>query len=201
MSGFSGRTLRNLARRSIDTTFEARIAQTTMPAVSNFQSLPFIGQIADQFAGIDIVDHSTAGYIYVQIFARFPGLVSPGSGLAAFGAKSPLHPEIDQRVDRLVGNHEYIAAMSTIAAIRTALGNKLLPQKTQAAVTAVAGLDSNSCFIDEFHRANTKKGQSFASSDPFNLKLSDRLVSDNAHKLTVLRAFFLKLHVAVTFCV
>src|SRR5699024_8150325 len=44
------------------------------------------------------------------------------------------------------------AAIAAVAAVRPAVGHVFLAPKTQTAVAAVAGLDAQIGFIDEFHR-------------------------------------------------
>ena len=47
------------------------------------------------------------------------------------------------------GGHEDVAAVAAVAAGGAALGDELFAAEGHAAVAAVAGLDSDSCFVDK----------------------------------------------------
>ena len=104
--------------------------------------------------------------------------------------------------------------MATIAAIRSAALDVFLAPKTQAAVTAVAGLDANSCFINEFHtlrvlgNRNEKPrcGGAFYSCSQEDLvtRISRQSRSYNyklhhVNKLAVFRPFSRELDLAIFF--
>jgi hypothetical protein len=56
---------------------------------------------------------------------------------------------VDESVVAEGRGHEDVAAMAAVAAGGTSTGNELLAAKGHTAITAVAGLDSDSCFINK----------------------------------------------------
>src|SRR5690606_6365918 len=86
-----------------------------------------------------------------DIFRRLAGTLAALAGFAGACAEDAVIAVIDQRVDVAVGLEPDRASAAAVATIRAAVLNVFFPTKTQAAVTALAGVDLNDCFINEFH--------------------------------------------------
>ena len=64
-----------------------------------------------------------------------------------------LKAEIDEGVQRWIGDENDVSTVTPIAAVRAPVGNVLFPTETQAAAAAVAGFDADRGFVDELHEA------------------------------------------------
>ena len=91
------------------------------------------------------------GHHHQRVFAAAAAHVAAAARLAVLGAERALDAEIDQRVDAVARAERDAAAVAAVAAVRTAEGHELLAPETHAAAAAVAGLDLDACFVDEFH--------------------------------------------------
>ena len=106
-------------------------------------------EIVDQIAGLSIVDHRSH---WNRQLDRFTVATGP---LAAFSMPPPLgrvfgiEPEMQQRVVVIAANHDYIAAVTAIAAARAAARHKLLTPECKTTVAAVAGFYPDLYFVDE----------------------------------------------------
>ena len=86
-----------------------------------------------------------------RVLAAAPGAVAAAARLAVLGAESALDAEVHQRVDAFARAERDAAAMPAIAAVGPAERHELLAPEADAAATAVAGLNFDACFVDEFH--------------------------------------------------
>ena len=68
---------------------------------------------------------------------------------AALGFVLGVEAEVDEGVVAEGGGHEDVAAVAAVAARGAAAGDELFAAEGHAAVAAVAGLDPDSCFINE----------------------------------------------------
>ena len=73
------------------------------------------------------------------------------AALAALSPELSRNAEVRQGVHGRVRDQEDTATMTTVATVRTASLDVLFPPETETAVATVAGLHTNSCFIDELH--------------------------------------------------
>lgn len=71
-------------------------------------------------------------------FATFAGAKSTKTVLAAFGFPVAMTNEVTERAKVAVGLNDNVAAITTVASVRAATGNKRLPPETAAAVSTVA---------------------------------------------------------------
>ena len=83
------------------------------------------------------------------MLAGVSGAVGAEAVAAALGLVLGVETEVDEGVVAEGRGHEDVAAVAAVAAGGTAAGNELFAPEGHAAVAAVAGLDANSCFIDE----------------------------------------------------
>jgi hypothetical protein len=145
------RTLRYLAWRAVGAALEPGVAKAAVAGFCNHHTLPVIGKITDDFMGIDIVHDGAAGHDYIEILARFSGLVSAGTGLPVAGFEIPCNPKIGKRINAVIGKQVDVTPIAAVAAVRTTSLNEFFTPKAQAAVSPVAGLHTDCGFIDEFH--------------------------------------------------
>ena len=115
-------------------------------------ALAGLGQVADEFARVDVVHDGATGYFDVEVLAGTTRLVATRAAVATFGAEFSGNAEIRQRVEALIGHEVDTADVTAVTAVGAALLDVFFTTKTQAAVAAVAGLHADGGFVDEFHR-------------------------------------------------
>jgi hypothetical protein len=223
MPCFTVCTACNFARRAIDTALESGVPQTTLASLRNFKLLTHASQVPNQLAGVNIVNDSSAGYRYEEGITRFAGLVFSSPWLAVLSGVSAPDAEIGQSICGVTRHKEDIATVTAISAIGATLRHELFPQETQAAVTAVTGSDSNSSFVDEFHRYGLGRRCSWtlrshyllydtqqiltiviekprmggALNSNYRTSGNRRPASDHVNVLSIFRSLFLEFHNAV----
>ncbi len=154
---FAGRSIGRLPGRAVRTTLEPSVAEAAASTFGHHLPLARLGQVANQFTGVHVMHDRAAWNHDVKILARPARLVTAGAWLPAFGPKLPRNTEIRECVHRRVCDKINAAAMTAVAAVRTAPLDVLLAPEAQAAVAAVAGLHANGCFVDEFHGLSLQK--------------------------------------------
>jgi hypothetical protein len=155
MPGLAGRPVGRLAWRTVHATLESGIAKTALAALRDHLPFAVFGQIANNFAGIYVVYHRATWNPHFEVVAGATGHIAPRTTLAILGAKFSRHAKIGERIHRCVSDNVNAAAMAPIATVGSTALDIFFAAKTEAAVTAVAGLDSYGCFIDEFHRTDS----------------------------------------------
>jgi hypothetical protein len=75
--------------------------------------------------------------------------------LSSFGVIMLAVTKIEEGGELAVGFEDYIPAVSPVAAVGAAPGNKLLTAKTDTTVPSVASLDEDFYFIDELDRSDS----------------------------------------------
>src|SRR5690606_21795830 len=78
--------------------------------------------------------------------------------LAPLGVEPAGIAVVDQGVEVGIGFQIDGTAITTITAVRTALGNELFPAETHATIATITGFDGNGHFIYEFHIAPPHEG-------------------------------------------
>jgi len=120
-------------------------------AFGDQQALSNHGQITQGLKRGFINDSGSDRHTNDGIFTAGTGLVAAATGLAALAAIPGLEPEVDQGVELIIGNQQDITALTSVPAVRTTLGNILLPPERQCAIPALAGLDPDRSFVNELH--------------------------------------------------
>ncbi|MNE53136.1 hypothetical protein D3C80_1478440 [compost metagenome] len=115
------------------------------------QTLPGLGQVADDFLGAGIDHRGADRHRQGHVFTLAPGAVLAATVLPALGIETAGVAIIHQGVEVAVGLEPDRAAVTAVAAIRTTIGHEFFAAKTHAAVATVTGLHMDGHFIDEFH--------------------------------------------------
>src|SRR5699024_8499831 len=93
-----------------------------------------------------------------EVLTALAVLLLAHAALATRGLEAPLVAEVDQGVEILIGLQPDAAAVAAVTAIRSALGNELLPPETHAAIAALAGGYGDFGFVYEFHGKSGSRG-------------------------------------------
>ena len=96
-----------------------------------------------------VVEQGADGDLEGGVLAGVAGAVGAEAVAAALGFVLGVEAEVDQGVVGEGGGHEDVSAVAAVAAGGAAPGDELFAAECHAAVAAVAGLDADSCFIDE----------------------------------------------------
>ncbi len=68
-------------------------------------------------------------------------------------------PKIEEGGELAVGPQKHIPAFSPVAAVGTSAGNVFFPAKADTAVSAIAGLNEDSGFIDKLDRSDSRSSR------------------------------------------
>src|ERR1700736_3929172 len=128
---------------------KASITASAASATGDHDFLVGLRKVEDFFAGVIVVHNRSDRNLQNYIFALAPGLVGPFAVPSALGVVFGVEAEVHQRIVPLAGLHDDVAALAAVAARGSAPRYKLFPAKGHAAISAVAGLDSDFCFVDE----------------------------------------------------
>src|SRR5580658_1171678 len=139
----------------IGTGFETGIAPPALAALRDQQDLARLGEIPELLAGVNIGDHRAYGDGDKDVIAAVPGAVVAAAALAVLTAVGARDAKIRQGVHALHGLQIDAAAQTAVTAIGAAEGHEFLAAKAHAAAAAVAGLDLEFGFVDEFHAADS----------------------------------------------
>src|SRR5262245_10697034 len=142
-----------MARRPVGRALEMGVAETAVAAARDHRPLTHLGQISEQGLAVFLVDLCSGRYLQHDIGAARAVAVFAHAGVTVVGPKVLLVAvgyEWIQAVDRL---YDDVAALTSVAAVRSTELDKLLAPERHAAVPAVARADVDLGFIEEFHEA------------------------------------------------
>ncbi len=125
------------------------IPASAASATGDHQTLIGMSEVVDQLAGFGVEEHGAHRNLQDQIFAIAAGAVGAHAVLPALAFVLWVEAEIDQRIVSLAGFEDDTAAVSPVAAGRSAAGNELFPAKGHTSITPVTGFYPNFGFIDK----------------------------------------------------
>ena len=131
------------------------IAETAFAAFGQHHLCAIAGQISQGFAGVLVNDHGADRHAQEHVIRAFAVLIRTASRFAIFGAVNPRVAVVNQGVDIAVGNRNHTAAASAVTAVGAAFRHKFFAPKRRHAAAAVAGLDLDARFVNEFHDLST----------------------------------------------
>ena len=140
-----------LTRRTVNGRFETGVAQTVPAAFRHHQTLTVFGHIAHGLAGALVDNPGADRHFYRHVFTTLTGTVAALAILPTFGAERFFKTVVDQGVQVLVRFQPDIAAITAIAAVRTAFRNILFAAEAYATIAAVTCYDQDRCFIYKLH--------------------------------------------------
>ncbi len=146
---FAGAAELVLARGLVGAGGEVLVASSAASAFGDDDGFVGVGEVVDELAGLVVVEKSADGDFEGGVFAGLTGAVGAEAVAAALGFVLGVEAEVDEGVVAEGGGHEDVAAVAAVAAGGAALGDEFFAAEGHAAVAAVAGLDADSCFINE----------------------------------------------------
>jgi hypothetical protein len=112
-------------------------------------------QVAQGLLGVDVVDDRADRHDDFGVQAAPSAAIRAAARLAVARLERAQVAEVREGVETLLRDEEHIAAVTTVAAIRSAERDGLLATETHDAPPAVTGLGLDRGFVDELHGEGT----------------------------------------------
>ena len=136
------------------------VAESALAALCDQRTLLMPGQVCDHLAGIGVGDHCPHRHRQHDIRRALAVAIRAVSPLTVFGTVNARKAVLDQRVYVAVSHSVDAAASTTVPAVRTPFRDVFLAPKRRHAIAALAGMDFDQRFVDEFHRLRNKEALS-----------------------------------------
>jgi hypothetical protein len=143
------------ARRLVGRGLEMLVAEAAVSAFGEQETLPHLGQVADQRLVVLLEDLRAGRHAQHHVGALGAGAVAAHAVDAGLGAEMLLVAVVDQRVQAIDHLGPDIAAAAAVAAVRSAELDELLAAERQRARAPVAGADIDLGLIEKFHRIDS----------------------------------------------
>src|SRR6185437_10573642 len=130
-------------RRPIGRGLEMRVAEATIAAAQQHYLLRGFGEIGDQRRTVLLIDLRADRHFEQGVRAVGAMTILAHASLAVLGVEVLLVAIVDQRIESLDGQHNHVATLAAIAAVRAAIFNEFLAAERHAAVSTVARADIN----------------------------------------------------------
>ena len=176
LAHIAGRTRRGLARRAVDRGLEMDIAQPALAALRHQHALTMAGEVADHLIGVDVGDHGAHRHADRGVLAALAVHLAAHAVFAALRLEAALMAKVDQRIEALISDQPDRTAVAAVAAVGAAERNELLAAEADAAVAAIAGMDLDVGFVDEFHGCGSGERGSWEG------KISCSRLTANGHR-------------------
>src|ERR1700677_1402585 len=137
---------------------EVLVATASAAAFGDDDGLVGMSEIVDEFAGLVVVEESADGNLEGDGLTCVAGAVGAEAVASALGFVLGVEAEVNEGVVTKRRRHEDVAAMAAIATGGTALGYEFFAAEGHAAVTAVAGLDADSRFVNKHDSTSSVLG-------------------------------------------
>ena len=108
MPGFALGAVGRFARRAIGAALEARIAQSAATTFSHFLPLVWLGQIANRFASVDVVNDCATRHLDFEVITGLASFVAPRAAFAVLSLDGNRGGPANRAFDR-GGGHVGIA--------------------------------------------------------------------------------------------
>ena len=108
-------------------------------------------QIGDDFPSLEISDDGANREAQDDVLGASSIAIGSLPLASVLGTVDTRIAIVDQRIDVAIRDRVDAAAASTIPPVRPAAGHELLPTETGDSIPAIAGMDLDHSFVDEFH--------------------------------------------------
>jgi hypothetical protein len=130
---------------------EGCIPESSFATFRHCQQLSVFGQVAYEFSGFRIEDHSATGDFYDAIVSRWSSAIFDSAFGSVFTFDDALITEVEQGLEVFVGLQDDIAAPSAIAAAGSACWHIFFAPERHHAIAAVACDYLDFSLVDELH--------------------------------------------------
>ena len=118
--------------------------------IDSLGMVKLIGVLEEEF-GIEIDDNGPDRDRNFEIRAASTSAVLTAARRSIGGTESPVIAEIRERIDARRADEIDVRALAAVTAVRATERHELLAAKAHCTPPPVAGLNCNSCFVDESH--------------------------------------------------
>src|SRR5258708_6231031 len=132
-----------VARRLVSRGTELCVAASTASAAADDDAVVGVREVVNYFAGFFVVHDRPDGNFQDDALAIAAGFLGAFAVPSALSTVFGIETEVDESVVALAGFHPDVASLATVATGRSAARDEFLPPEGHAAVTAVAGFDSD----------------------------------------------------------
>jgi len=150
LAGFPGR---RFAGRAVGARFEIDIAEAPFASPREQCDLLVLGEVSERFSGFRDRDHGAGGHAQHDIIGAFAAALGTAAVLAVPRAVNAREAVFDEGIDVSVGHRIDAAAAAAVPAIGPSARHVLFAPEAHDAVAAIAGVDLDARFVDEFHGA------------------------------------------------
>src|SRR5437660_193028 len=139
--------------RAVGARFEIDIAEAAFASPREQCDLLVHGQVGERFSGLRVRDHGAGGHAQHDVIGTFPAALGTAPALAVPSVVNAREAIFDEGIDVPVGDRVDAAAAAAVPAIGPSARHVLFAPEAHDAVAAVAGVDLDARFVDEFHGA------------------------------------------------
>src|SRR5207247_1571470 len=187
-----------LAGRAVGARFEIDIPEAPFTSPREQCDLLVHGEVGDHFSGLRVRDHRAGRHAQYDVICALPVALGTAPSLAVPRAVNAREAILDEGIDVSIGDRIDAAAAAAVPAVRPSARYVLFAPEAHDAVAAIAGVDLDARFVDEFHGACGNK-KPYRVDRAFG-KSSLLLSRDHADRLFVVRAPEAELDLAVHLC-
>src|SRR5262249_21996810 len=130
---------------------EVKVAETPGAARDEQRALARARKIGDELAGFFVAHHGAYRHAQHHVRRRFAIAIGAATLLPLLCAVYACLAVIDERIGLFVGNRVDAAAAATVTAIGAPARHVFLAPEARAAISTLAGVDFDDCFVDELH--------------------------------------------------
>src|SRR5437773_8071131 len=139
--------------RAVGARFEIDIAEAPFASPREQCDLLVHGEVGDHFSGLPVRDHRTGRHAQYNVIGALPVALGTAPALAVPRAVNAREAILDEGIDVSVGDRIDAAAAAAVPAVRPSARYVLFAPEAHDAVAALAGVDLDARFVDEFHGA------------------------------------------------
>ena len=125
------------------------VAKAPFAAPGDDEFLPVLLEVAEHLVGRRIENQGAHGDSDAAVRAVPAMLVPATSAISRLRLPLGLEPKVDKAGLAMIRIDHNIAPLAAVAAVRAAVGNKLLAAETGAARATMTRLNCDSCLVDE----------------------------------------------------
>ncbi len=125
------------------------IAEPSLASLGNQIGCSIVVQVGEHFTCVGITNAGADWNLNLNIFCTLAVAATGASLLTRRSDKSPLVPEVVQRIERAVGDHDDIATISAISTIWATKRNVFLPAEVDEAVATLPSGDKDPYLVYE----------------------------------------------------
>ena len=126
-----------------------RVALASSAALEQHDAAVVVKYVGEHVARLFVLDDSAARHLDDKVLSAAPGAILARAVRAVFGAEMLGKTEVDERRRVGVRDKDYVSALASVAAVRSALGDVFFGVKRHRAVAAVTRFDKDRRYVQK----------------------------------------------------